>query len=164
MKNELITQYGFDKIKDTIKHIKEVEVPENIKNLEIAASYGDLRENAEYEAETDRQMFLRNRLAELEHLIAISRVIDPSKSKLDKISFGLTFKIEDIDTGEESIYTLVGGYESNPNKHKISYNSPFARLFIGKEIGDEVKTNFNNQEAYYEIIDIWYDEKILKED
>ena len=164
MNNLLITEFGYKKLINDIKKIKDIDIPNNVKDIQISASYGDLTENAEYEAATERQGFLVSRLNELQDILGKLQIYDSSKSKLNKISFGLTFKIEDIDSEKEYVYTLVGGYESNPKKNKISYNSPFAKLFIGKEIGDEVKTNFNNQEIYYEIIDIWYDEKILQED
>jgi len=162
MNKELITKQGFEKIKNKIKFIKEIEMPENIKNLEIAASYGDLRENAEYEAETDKQAFLRNRLSELNSLLHNSVVIDPSKKEHNQIIFGSTFKIINIEDDTELTYTLVGGYESDPSKNKISYNSPFAKLFINKKVGDEIETNFNNKKNIYEIIDIYFDEERIK--
>ena len=164
MNKSLITYFGYQKLLNDIKKIKEIDIPGNVKDIQISASYGDLTENAEYEAATERQGFLVSRLHELQAILSNTQLIDPSIYTLNKISFGLTFKIVNIDTEEENIYTLVGGYESVPSKNKISYNSPFAKLFIGKKIGDEVETSFNEEKKYYEVVAIWYDEKILQED
>ncbi len=160
----LTTYFGYSKLLNDIKKLKEIDIPSNVQDIQVSASYGDLTENAEYEAATERQGFLVSRLHELQVILSNTQLIDPSIYTPNKISFGLTFKIIDIDTEEENVFTLVGGYESNPSKNKISYNSPFAKLFLGKKIGDEVETNFNGEKKYYEIVDIWYDEKILQED
>lgn len=162
MSQELMTNIEYNMLIEDIKFIKEVEIPENIKNLEIAASYGDLRENAEYEAEINRQSFLSARLSELELLRNNVTIIDPKKREHDKIIFGSTFKIFNIDTEEESIYTLVGGYKADTSNNRISYKSPLAKMFINKKVGDEIETNFNNQKNIYEILEIYFDEECLK--
>jgi len=164
MNQEPITQYGYEKLTNEIRKLKEVELPAVIKDVNISASYGDLTENAEYEAATERQGFILTRLGELQELLAKSVTVNPSENTHNIISFGSTFKIVNIDTDEKIIYTLVGGYESEPEKGLISYNSPFARLFINKEVDDEVVVSFGRATVHYEIEKIYFDEKrILKE-
>ena len=77
------------------------------------------------------------------------------------ITFGSTFEIIDIDTEEIFVYTLVGGYESEPSKGTISYNSPLAKAFIGKRKDDEIKLTLNGNEVYYEIREIYFDKELF---
>ena len=157
MIQEPITNDGYKKLIKEIKKFKEVEIPDVVKDIRTSASYGDLTENAEYEAATERQWFLLTRLAELQELLTKLVIIDPSKNSHTKISFGSTFEIINIDTDEKFIYTLIGGYESDPSKGLISYNSPLAKLFIGKEVDDEIKVALNHNIVYYEIEKIYFD-------
>jgi len=156
MNQEPITLDGYNKLTKDIKYFKEVEIPIIIEDIKISASYGDLTENAEYEAAIERQTFLLTRIAELEQLLGKTIAIDPSQNQHNHIKFGSTFEIINIDTDEKIIYTLVGGYEANPTIGTISYNSPLAKSFIGKKIDDEVKVKFNNIETYYEIENIYF--------
>ena len=138
-----ITPNGFQFLQDELKRLKNEERPKIIKMIEFARSLGDLSENAEYETAKDRQAFNDKRINELESKLSSCVVIDPSKIKdKSKLLFGLSFEIEDLDTGEKKIYQLLGPEESNPEKGSISIESPIARAVLGREEGDEfvVKT------------------------
>lgn len=161
MNKEPITVDGYEKLVNEIKYYREVEIPYIIEDIKISASYGDLTENAEYEAATERQGFLLTRVNELEQLLSKLVIINPSESNHNRITFGSTFEIIDIDTEEIFVYTLVGGYEAEPSKGTISYNSPLAKAFIGKEKEDEVKVNLNGNEVYYEIKNIYFDKELF---
>ncbi len=162
MIREPITNNGYEKLAKEIKKFKEIEIPDVIEDIRVAASYGDLTENAEYEAATERQGFLLARLVSLQQLLSKLVIIDPTNNSHKKVSFGSTFKIINIDTEEEFIYTLLGGYESNPSKGIISYNSPLAKAFIGKEVDDEVKVILNKNTVYYEIEEIYFDKNRIQ--
>ncbi len=161
MNKEPITVDGYEKLVNEIKYYREVEIPYIIEDIKISASYGDLTENAEYEAATERQGFLLTRVNELEQLLSKLVIINPSESNHNRITFGSTFEIIDIDTEEIFVYTLVGGYEAEPSKGTISYNSPLAKAFIGKEKEDEVKVNLNGNEVYYEIKNIYFNRELF---
>jgi transcription elongation factor GreA len=161
MNKEPITVAGYEKLVNEIKYYREVEIPYIIEDIKISASYGDLTENAEYEAATERQGFLLTRVNELEQLLSKLVIINPFESNHNRITFGSTFEIIDIDTEEIFVYTLVGGYEAEPSKGTISYNSPLAKAFIGKEKEDEVKVNLNGNEVYYEIKNIYFDKELF---
>ena len=138
-----ITPNGFKFLQDELKRLKNEERPKIIKMIEFARSLGDLSENAEYETAKDRQAFNDKRINELESKLSSCVVIDPSKIKdKTKLLFGLSFEIEDLDTGEKKTYQLLGPEESNPEKGSISIESPIARAVLGREEGDEfvVKT------------------------
>ena len=161
MKREPITHIGYEKLMKDLRFLKEVEIPENIEDIKVSASYGDLTENAEYEAAKERQEFLLMKIDLLEKINSEITIIDPSKNKHTVIGFGSTFEIENIETGEELRYTIVGGYEANPTNGTISYNSPLSRYFLRKEVYDEVTVNINNQIAIYEIQKIYFDGNII---
>ena len=83
-------------------------------------------------------------------------MIDPASLTHDKVSFGSTIKLEDLDSEEQFTYTIVGATESNPDKGLISYNSPLAKQLLGKFVGDEVSVSLPKGRVEYEILDIAY--------
>lgn len=163
MNQEPITNIGYDKLVKEIKYFKEVEIPAIVEDIRISASYGDLTENAEYEAATEKQGFLQTRLNELQQLLMKSVIVNPSQNSHDRIKFGSTFEIINIETEEKKLYTLVGGYESNPEKGLISYNSPLAKAFVNKELNEEVKVVINNNIMFFEIEEIYFDQNRLEQ-
>lgn len=153
---EPMTKYGYDKLITELKNLKEVERPKNIIEIDTAREHGDLKENAEYHAARERQLFLDARINELTQLVAEARVIDPASLTHDKVSFGSTIKLEDLESEEQFTYTIVGATESNPEKGLISYNSPLAKQLLGKLVGDEVGVTLPKGRVDYEILDICY--------
>lgn len=153
---EPMTKYGYDKLITELKNLKEVERPKNIIEIDTAREHGDLKENAEYHAARERQLFLDARINELTQLVAEARVIDPASLTHDKVSFGSTIKLEDLDSEEQFTYTIVGATESNPEKGLISYNSPLAKQLLGKFVGDEVSVTLPKGRVDYEVLDICY--------
>jgi len=151
-----ITPAGFEKVKAELKHLKTVEKHKNIKDIETARAHGDLKENAEYHAAKDRQSHLAGRIAELGDLTARAQVIDPSTLDYEKIYFGATVTLENIDSGETVTYQIVGIHESDVKGGKISVQSPFARKLIGKEEGDSVVMPKPTGQVEYEIAKIEY--------
>lgn len=151
-----MTEYGYNKLIAELKNLKEVERPSNIIEIDTAREHGDLKENAEYHAARERQLFLDARINELTQLVAQARVIDPASLTHDKVSFGSTIKLEDLDTEEIYTYTIVGATESNPNKGLISYHSPLAKQLLGKVVGDEVAVILPRGRVDYEILEITY--------
>jgi len=119
-----------------------------------ARSHGDISENAEYHAAKERQSFLEGRINELKSVIATSEVIDLDQSPADRVVFGRTVLLYNVQTEEEVEYQLLGPYESDPEKGKISVTSPLGQSLIGKEEGDEVKTRTPGGIKEYEILEI----------
>lgn len=135
-----MTPGGYEKLKKELTHLKNVERPEVIKQIEYARSLGDLSENAEYETAKNKQSMVEGKIKDLEAKIGLAEVIDPKQIKnKDKVVFGLTVTVEDIDTGDTKKYQLVGPDETDPDNGLISITSPIGRAFVGKETGDEVK-------------------------
>lgn len=156
MNKEPMTSYGYQILCDELKNLKEVERPNIIKEIDIARSYGDLKENAEYHAAKDKQLFIEARIAELGEMLLNAQVIDPSQLNHDKVSFGSTVRILNLDTDKETTYTIVGGIESDPSRGLISFGSPIARSLLGKTQGDEVSITLPSGESDFEILEVCY--------
>ena len=107
----------------------------------MAREHGDLRENAEYHAAKEKQGQIEARIAHLEGMLSRAEVIDPSQLTGAKVKFGAYVKMEDIESGEEKSYRIVGAEEADVGQGKISVTSPVARALINHEVGDEVKVN-----------------------
>lgn len=136
----LITPDGWKKLRDELHRLKTVERQEVIKLIEYARSLGDLSENAEYETAKQRQSFIEGRIQEIEDRLGRAEVIDPEKiTARDRVVFGLTVTVEDIDSGDIKKYKLVGEDESEPEDGFISVTSPVGSALIGKRIDDEIQ-------------------------
>jgi transcription elongation factor GreA len=133
-----ITKEGYETLKKELEKLKTVERPATIKAIEVARAHGDLSENAEYSAAKERQSFIEGRINELEYKLGNADVIDSSNIPKNKIVFASTFILENIDTGEEVRYQLVGQDESDIEKGKISISSPLGKAILGKAQGDEI--------------------------
>lgn len=151
-----MTEYGYNKLIAELKNLKEVERPKNIIEIDTAREHGDLKENAEYHAARERQLFLDARINELTQLVADARVIDPATLEHNKVSFGSTVTLEDLESEESFTYTIVGATESNPEKGLISYHSPLAKQLLGKVVGDEVSVSLPKGRVDYEVLNIVY--------
>ncbi len=135
-----ITPGGYEKLKRELTHLKDVERPDVIKQIEYARSLGDLSENAEYETAKNKQSMVEGKIKDIEAKLGLAEIIDPKLiMKKDKVVFGLTITIEDTETGDTKKYQLVGPDETDPDKGLISVTSPIGKALVGKEVDDEVK-------------------------
>ena len=136
----LITPDGWRKLRDELHRLKTVERQEVIKLIEYARSLGDLSENAEYETAKQKQSFIEGRILEIEGRLGRAEVIDPEKiTARDRVVFGLTVTVEDVDSGDIKKYKLVGEDESEPENGFISVTSPVGSALIGKRVDDEIQ-------------------------
>ncbi len=159
---EPMTEYGYKKLQKEFEELK-AERPRVVEEIERAKEHGDLRENAEYHAAKERLAFIDARLAELSDLLARAQVIDPSTLLHDRVSFGSTVKLLDIEEDEEIEYTIVGSTESDPEHGLISYNTPLARQLLGKEEGDEITVKLPKGEIDFEVLEVYYKPIVFKD-
>ena len=134
-----MTPRGYRKLKERLDNLKKVERPANIAEIETALAHGDLSENAEYKYAKNRQSELEGQIRYCESRLALAQVIDPRKLSGDRVVFGATVEVADLDTDEELKYMIVGEDEADLKLGMISVTSPIAKGLIGKEPGDEVK-------------------------
>lgn len=148
-----MTKACYDKLYDELQVLKKLR-PEIASRIDEARGHGDLKENAEYHAAREEQGLSEAKIAVIESKLSDAMVIDTSKIKKDKVYFGSTVKIENIDTGEQKTLQIVSEDEVSVSNGKISNNSPIARGMIGKTIGDSFTVNAPKGEIEYEIVDI----------
>lgn len=146
-----MTAEGHSAMMDEVKHLKSVERPRIIKAIEEARSHGDLSENAEYHAAKEQQGWTEARVAELEDKLSRAEVIDISKLSGDTVTFGAKVTLVDEETEAKVAYQIVGEFEADVKKGKISVSSPIARAIIGKKKGDSVEVNTPGGGKSYEI-------------
>ena len=149
-----MTPYGYQQLKAELKKIREIDKPANVKAIEEARAHGDLSENAEYTYAKEQQGFIYGREKEVEALIATADIIDPATLSGDRVVFGATVQLLDVDTDEEITYTIVGENESDSKNGRVSITSPIARALIGKRIGDEAVLNAPKGKRNLEILDV----------
>ena len=151
-----MTPSGQQRLRDEVRKIKEVDRPENVREIEAALEHGDLRENAEYHAAKERQGALDARLRYLEYRLGNAQVIDPATIDTDKVAFGATVCVLDIDTDEQTTYVIVGEDEADADKGLISITAPIARAMLGKQAGDETTLKLPKGDRELEIVSVDY--------
>jgi transcription elongation factor GreA len=146
-----MTPRGQKKLRDELKKLREVERPKNVLDIEIARAHGDLSENAEYSAAKERQSFIEGRIREVESLIALSEVIDPGKLSGSRVVFGATVRLVDTESGDESVYSIVGDNEGDIKEGRLAISAPLTRALIGREEGDTVTMRTGKGSREYQI-------------
>jgi transcription elongation factor GreA len=149
-----ITKDGLEKLKEELVRLERVDRPTNIRAIEEARGHGDLSENAEYHAAKERQSFIDGRINELRVIIGQSEVIAIDDSPSDRVVFGTTVRLWDISTEQEIQYQLLGPYESDPDKGRISVTSPLGQALIGTRVGDEIRVRTPGGVQEFEVLGI----------
>lgn len=149
-----MTSEGLEKLKTDLARFEGVERPENIRAIEEARRHGDLSENAEYHSAKERQGFIAAKIIELKGAIGKAEVIEIDDGPTDNVVFGRTVLLYDLQKDEEISYQLIGPYESDPDRGRISVTSPLGQALIGREVGDEVKVNTPGGVQEFEIVEI----------
>jgi transcription elongation factor GreA len=149
-----MTPAGQKKLRDELKRLREVERPKNVLDIETARAHGDISENAEYSAAKERQAFIEGRMREIEGTIALSEVIDPGKLSGTRVVFGATVRLTDTESGDETVYTIVGDHEGDIKEGRIAISAPLARALIGREQGDTVNLRTAKGSREYQIQEI----------
>ena len=141
---------GHDYLVRTLKHLKEVERPENVEAIEEARAHGDLSENAEYHAAKERQGQVEAMIGDIESKLSRAMVIDPATLSGDKIVFGATVTL--LDEDDKPIkYQIVGETEADAKSGRISYASPLGRALIGRKVEDDVEVTVPSGDKYYQV-------------
>lgn len=152
-----ITNKGAQRLRAELEELKSVKRPEVIAAIAEAREHGDLKENAEYHAAREQQGFIEGRIKQLESELSNAQVIDVTKLDVgDKVVFGATVDLVDLDTEEEKTWQIVGDLEADIKLGLIAISSPVARALIGKHAGDEVSIDAPGGTREYEIASVRY--------
>ena len=150
-----MTPRGFEALDAELKNLKVVERPAIITAIAEAREHGDLSENAEYHSAKEKQSFIEGRIKELEGMIGLAQVIDPTTLS-GAVKFGATVKLIDEDTEEEKTYQIVGEQEADIQNGLLNISSPLARALIGKEEGDSIEVKTPGGTKDYEVLEVTY--------
>ena len=153
-RKEMLTQEGYDKLLAELDERKTTIQAEIEEKLRVARSYGDLSENAEYDAAKDEQRDIEARIEELEKLLKNVEVVDEDEIDLEKVNIGNRVKLYDVEYEEEVEYQIVGSTEADSLKGKISNESPMGIALIGKKVGDTVDVVVGDETFQYKILDV----------
>jgi transcription elongation factor GreA len=149
-----MTPEGQARLREEMKRLKEVDLPQVVKDIGTAREHGDLSENAEYHAAKERQGMIVARISYIEQALSRAEIIDPSKLSGSKIQFGAKVRLCNLDNDKEETFTIVGPEEADLKAGRISVASPLARGLLGREVGDEVKLQMPAGPRTYEILEI----------
>jgi transcription elongation factor GreA len=149
-----MTPEGQVKLREEMKRLKEVDLPQVVRDIGTAREHGDLSENAEYHAAKERQGMIVARISYLEQTLSRAEVIDPSKLNGNRVQFGARVKLMNVDSEEEQTFQIVGPDEADLKVGRISVASPLARGLLGHEVGEEVKVTMPSGARTFEILSV----------
>ena len=152
-----MTINGSDLLREELKALKSKDRPEIIQAIATARGFGDLKENAEYHAAKEKQSFIEGRIKDIESKLSNAEIIDIKKLNVtNKVVFGSTVTIQNLDSGNEVKYKIVGEDESDIDKGLLSYKAPVSRALIGKSIDDLVEITIENENQSLQVVNIEY--------
>jgi transcription elongation factor GreA len=149
-----MTRHGYETLQEELRRLKSEDRLRAVEAIKVARAHGDLSENAEYDAAKDRQGHVEARIAQVEDKLARAEVVDTSEVGVDRVRFGTKVVLEDLDSGSEVVYTLVGEEEADVENGYLSVTSPVGRALIGKQPDDEVVVNVPSGRRAYEVREI----------
>ncbi len=149
-----MTPRSHDQLQKELRRLKTRERPAIVEAIKVAREHGDLSENAEYDAAKESQGFIESRILMLEDKLARAQVVDLGEQTPDRVLFGTTVVLEDLGSGDEVTYTLVGEDEADIKQALLSVKSPVGRALLGKRVDDEVTVKVPSGVKQYEIRDI----------
>tara|TARA_B110000263_G_C14970835_1_gene356928 strand:- start:9 stop:485 length:477 start_codon:yes stop_codon:yes gene_type:complete len=157
MEKEPITDQGLRKLKNELDELKNTKRPKIVEAIAEARGHGDLKENAEYHAAKEEQAKIESRIIEINDLIARANVIDVTKlEKRDKVIFGSTVSLINLENKEKKTYKIVGKDEADISKNYIYFRSPIGRALIGKKKKELVSVITPSGEKNFEIKNVEY--------
>ncbi len=150
----VLTRDGFLRIEAELDRLVRVERHEVAERIRDAKDYGELTENAEYEAAKNAQAFIEGRILDLKKILSSARVLDEAEIRTDVIGLGTHVTVRDLSYDEEFSLTLVSAFEADPDRDRISDLSPIGRALKGRSAGEIVSVSAPGGEMRLEILDV----------
>jgi transcription elongation factor GreA len=147
----LVTRFGYEDRQRELRHILEVDIPENSKEIGLALQKGDLRENAEYKAALERQEHLKGAVSRLQEDLQNAQIFDLAEANASGVSFGTEVELTNIDSNTKERYVILGPWESDPKRNIISYLSPLGAELWRRRTNDELQFTINEKRFHYRI-------------
>ena len=149
-----MTQAGYNKIKAEVERMESVEMPKIAEKIAEARAEGDLKENAEYHGQRERQGQLQAKINYLRDKLSRASIVDMSKLPKDEVVFGATVVVKDLKYGDEETFTLVGAGEEDYDKGKILITSPIGQGLLGKKKGETAEVAAPHGKIRFEVVEI----------
>ncbi len=153
-KEIVLTYEGLKKLEKELEYLKGVKRMQVAERIKQSLSFGDISENVEYDEAKNEQAQVEGRIAQLEMMLKNAKVIDEDEINTGEVSLGAKVRLLDLDQGEEVEYTIVGSTEADPDRAKISNESPVGRALLGKKVGNTVVVQAPAGVIRFEILDI----------
>jgi transcription elongation factor GreA len=153
-KEVILTIEGLKKLEEELQQLKTVRRREVAQRIKQAIEFGDISENSEYEDAKNEQAFIEGRILTLEKMLRNAKIIDDENLGTEVVSIGSTVLLRDVEFGDEVKYTIVGSAEADPEKNKISNESPVGKAILGRSKGETVDVTVPAGVLKYEILDI----------
>ncbi len=149
----ILTKEGYEKLTEELEYLKNDSREDIAERIKVAISFGDLSENSEYEDAKREQSYLEGKIADLEKKLLHVKIIE---EELDskKVKLGSRVKVQNLETNDEVIFTIVGSMEFDPDNLKISNVSPVGKAILDKKVGTTVKVKLPVGNIQYKIIEI----------
>lgn len=148
----LLTAEGLARLEQELEELKGPKRREIAERIKVAREFGDLSENAEYEAAKNEQAFVEGRIMDLENLLRNARIVQDSEVDPLRVNIGTTVTLRDMESGELEEYTIVGSSEADPLKNRISYECPIGKAVFGQTTGSVVDVRLPGGQARYQIV------------
>jgi transcription elongation factor GreA len=134
-----MSKEGYEKLRAHLDQMKNEEMPKIAEQIALARGFGDLSENAEFEAACEAQGMLQARINDLQDKLARGMIVDKSTMPTDRVVFGSKVRVLDLEFNDEEDYTLVGPGEEDYDENKILLTGPLGQSLVGKKVGEEVE-------------------------
>ncbi len=149
-----MTQENYNKMQAELDDLEKVQMKDVAEKIAEARAEGDLKENAEYHAQRERQGQLKARIDMLKDKLARAQVIDPSALPKDTVVFGARVKLKDLETGDLEVWELVGPGDEDYDNNRILTSSPYGKAMLGKKVGEIAEVQAPRGVLRFEIVDI----------
>ena len=150
----LMTKEGLEKLENELEELKVVRRKEVAEKIKQAFAFGDLSENSEYDEAKNEQAQVEARIAQIEGMLKVARVVDAANISTAAVSVGTKVKLLDVEFEEEEEYAIVGSSEADPSQNRLSYESPVGKALLGRKVGEVVEVEVPAGKIQFKILDI----------
>ena len=155
-----MTQEAYNRRKAEIEELENVVMPQIANDLAVARDEGDLKENAEYHAQREKQGLTQAKINQLKSTLANAEIVRPEDVPRDRVAFGATVKVLDVDLDDEEEITLVGEGDEDYDNGKYKITSPIGRGLLGKKVGETAEIDVPKGSLVFKVLEIRYDESL----
>ena len=153
-----MTQEAYARIRAEVDELENVTMPQIATDVALARDEGDLKENAEYHAQKEKQGMVQAKINQLRGKLSLAQIVDPSMIPHDRVAFGATVKVLDVDVDDEEIITLVGADDEDYDNGKYLITSPIGKGLLGKKVGETAEIPVPKGTLVFKILDISYED------